>query len=70
MRGRVVRFDPFRGYGFIKPDDGSADKFVHHESIIMDGYRNLIIGQRVEFEMGISDHNKKPMAVKVRPIGV
>ena len=40
--GSVVRFDPRRGYGFVVPDDGDQDVFVHQNDITMDGFRYLL----------------------------
>jgi len=51
MRGTVKWFDEKKGYGFIKPDDGPKDIFVHHSSIKMEGFRTLAEKQRVEFEV-------------------
>jgi CspA family cold shock protein len=51
LRGTVKWFNNEKGYGFIKPDDGGRDVFVHHTAIQMDGYRSLEEDQRVEFEV-------------------
>ena len=48
--GTVKWFDNRKGYGFIVPDDGTEDIFVHYSSITGDGYRSLDEGQKVEFE--------------------
>ena len=48
--GSVKWFNDAKGYGFISPDDKGADLFVHHTAIVMDGFRTLKQGQRVEFE--------------------
>ena len=55
-----------QGFGFITPDEGSKDLFVHHTSIQSDGYRSLAEGARVEYESEQGD--KGPKAVNVRPI--
>ena len=52
MQGKVKWFSAEKGYGFISPDDGSKDVFVHHSSIKMDGYKTLAEEQAVEFEVG------------------
>jgi CspA family cold shock protein len=48
--GTVKWFNADKGYGFITPDDGTADLFVHFSSIQSSGYRDLKEGQHVEFE--------------------
>ncbi len=49
VTGTVKCFNGTKGYGFIAPDDGSEDVFVHFSAIQADGYRNLEEGDRVEF---------------------
>lgn len=48
--GTVKWFNGTKGFGFIAPDGGGEDLFVHHSAIEMQGYRELVEGQRVEFE--------------------
>jgi CspA family cold shock protein len=48
-QGTVKWFNPDKGFGFISPDDGSADIFVHHSAIEMRGFRTLQEEQRVEY---------------------
>jgi CspA family cold shock protein len=48
--GTVKWFSEQKGYGFITPDDGGKDLFVHYSNIIGDGFRNLMDGQAVEYE--------------------
>ena len=52
--GTVKWFSNEKGYGFISRDGGD-DVFVHHSKITMDGYRSLMEGQRVEFEVEVGD---------------
>ncbi len=49
--GIVKWFNNAKGYGFVTPDDGEQDIFVHFSAIDMEGYRTLKEGQRVEFEV-------------------
>jgi cold shock protein len=51
VTGTVKWFNGAKGYGFIAPDDGSEDVFVHFSAIQAEGYRNLDEGDRVEFTM-------------------
>ena len=65
-QGTVKWFNADKGYGFIAPDDGTADVFVHHSAIEADGYRSLQDNQRVEYTVGRGA--KGPQAEQVRPI--
>jgi len=49
-KGTVKWFNNDKGYGFITPESGEKDVFVHHSAIQGDGYRTLAEGQKVEFE--------------------
>lgn len=62
--GTVKWFNDQKGFGFICPDGGGDDLFVHHSNIEMDGFRSLKEGQKVEFEAG--QGRKGPEATKVR----
>jgi cold shock protein len=48
-QGTVKWFNADKGFGFIAPDDGTADVFVHHSAIQTDGYRSLEENQRVQY---------------------
>lgn len=50
--GTVKFFNAEKGFGFIAPEDGGDDVFVHFSNIAGSGYRNLEEGQKVEFEIG------------------
>jgi cold shock protein len=65
--GIVKWFSQEKGYGFITPDDGSRDHFVHYSEIQGSGFRNLVEGQRVSFES--QEGSKGPQAAQVVPIG-
>lgn len=64
--GRVKWFNEQKGFGFITPDDGGEDLFVHHTEIQMDGFRVLNEDQPVSFEVG--QGKKGPVANQVKPI--
>lgn len=64
--GVVKWFSSEKGFGFITPDDGSADVFVHFSAIQGDGYKNLDEGQKVEFD--VTQGQKGPQAANARPI--
>ena len=51
LTGTVKWFSRVKGFGFIAPDQGTMDVFVHYSSIIGEGFRNLMEGQRVEFTL-------------------
>ena len=61
--GIVKWFSSEKGYGFITPDNGGTDLFVHHSEIQMDGYASLDEGQKVTFEIGSGQ--KGPCATNV-----
>jgi CspA family cold shock protein len=51
FKGTVKWFKESKGFGFITPDDGSKDIFVHFSTIASDGFKTLAEGQKVEFEI-------------------
>ena len=64
-KGTVKWFNDKRGYGFISPEEGGEDLFIHFTNIEGDGFRSLREGQTVEFEA--AQGRKGPEATKVRP---
>ncbi len=64
--GTVKWFNADKGFGFIAPDDGTADVFVHFSAIASSGYRSLEENQKVEFET--TQGQKGPQAENVRPL--
>ncbi|MBW8055093.1 MAG: cold-shock protein [Acidiferrobacterales bacterium] len=63
--GTVKWFNESKGYGFITPEDGSKDVFVHHSGILGSGFKSLAEGQRVTFS--IQQGEKGPSATEVQP---
>ncbi len=61
--GTVVRFDRRRGYGFVQPDDGGEDVFVHQNNINMEGFRFLQVGERVSYELEVGEKGMKAVGV-------
>jgi cold shock protein len=65
-QGTVKWFNGDKGFGFITPDDGAKDLFVHYSEIQGSGYRSLTENQRVQFE--VTQGAKGPQAVGVTAV--
>ena len=63
--GTVKWFNDDKGFGFITPEDGGKDLFVHQTDIVSEGFRTLAEGSKVTYEEGSGD--KGPKAVNVQP---
>ncbi len=66
VKGSVKWFNESKGFGFITPDNGDKDVFVHFSAIQSSGFKTLTEGQSVEFE--ITDGVKGPSAINVVPL--
>jgi cold shock protein len=66
--GQVKWFSNAKGYGFIQPDQGKQDVFVHYADIEMDGYKTLEEGVKVEFTLTGGQSDKGPRAQNVRRV--
>jgi len=64
-QGTVKWFNDSKGYGFLTPDDGGKDLFVHKNEIKMEGFKTLKERHEVDFDEGVSD--KGPCAINVIP---
>ena len=65
--GTVKWFDVTKGYGFIRPDDGQPDVFVHASAVERAGMGTLHEGQKVSYEVQINPKNRKTSAENLRP---
>jgi cold shock protein len=64
--GKIKWFNDAKGFGFVTPDDGSKDVFVHFSSIQGEGFKSLAEGDKIEFDVQESD--KGPKAANVRKV--
>ena len=63
QKGTVKWFNNSKGYGFITPEDGGSDLFVHMSGIMMEGYKTLTENQKVSYKVDTSDRG--PVATNV-----
>jgi CspA family cold shock protein len=65
ITGIVKWFNDSKGYGFITPQDGGKDVFVHHSAVQGAGFKSLVEGQKVTFD--VEQGPKGPSAARVQP---
>ncbi|OQC50392.1 MAG: Cold shock protein 1 [Tenericutes bacterium ADurb.Bin024] len=58
MKGTIKQFNQERGYGFIRAEDGT-DVFFHYSSLVMDGFKTITTGEKVEFTLEQSDRGPR-----------
>ena len=68
-RGTVKWFNATKGFGFIQPDDGGKDAFVHISAVERGGLSNLAEGQKVEFELVSDRRSGKLSAENLKAVG-
>jgi CspA family cold shock protein len=64
MTGTVRWFEPKKGYGFIEPEDGAGDVFVHYGSITGEGHKALESGEKVQFEVVQAPNGRQAAQVR------
>lgn len=62
----VKWFDAHKGYGFLKPHDGSTDVFVHHTALNASRLETLLEGQEVSYELALSEKSGKMQAQNIK----
>ena len=68
-KGTVKWFDTTKGFGFIAPDNGDPDVFVHQTVIQMEGFRSLADGESIEYEMEVQDDGRRRATKVTGPDG-
>lgn len=65
IQGTVKFFNSLKGWGFITPDDGGEEVFVHYKSVQGDGFKSLLEGSKVEFNVESTDRGPQAKDVRV-----
>ena len=65
QNGTVKWFNDSKGYGFITPESGGKDLFVHHSNIAGEGFKSLAEGQKVSFDVGVGPKGEHAIEVTV-----
>jgi CspA family cold shock protein len=64
--GKVKWFNAEKGFGFVEPEDGSEDMFVHISAVEDAGMETLVCGQRIAFDKGTNARNGRPIAINLQ----
>ena len=67
--GTVKWFNSAKGFGFIQPDDGGKDAFVHISAVERAGLNHLVEGQKIEFDLVSDQRSGKLSAANLKPVG-
>lgn len=67
LTGVVVLYNDSKGFGFIRPDDGGTDVFVHIKAAREGGIEDLAVGDRLQFLVERDERSGKPRAAEIRP---
>jgi cold shock CspA family protein len=67
LSGKVVVYNAQRGFGFIRPDNGEVDVFIHIKAAREGGINELAVGDRLEFLLARDERTGKPRAAEIRP---
>lgn len=70
FKGTVKWFDAIKGFGFISPEDGTPDLFVHQTAIQAQGFRSLADGESVEFQVEVDGNGRRRATSVTGPGGV
>ncbi len=65
LTGTVIRFNKIKGYGFIKADEGENEVFVHFSKIQQSGYKELQVGQRVQYDIEVGEKGEFASHVEI-----
>ncbi|HEV8032611.1 MAG TPA: cold shock domain-containing protein [Stellaceae bacterium] len=67
LSGKVILYNEERGFGFIRPDNGDVDVFIHIRAAREGGINELAVGDRLEFLVERDERSGKPRAAEIRP---
>lgn len=65
MIGKVKTFNKQKGFGFINCENDNEDIFFHYTSLVMEGYKTVDVGAKVEFDLEVSEKGKRATNIKI-----